>query len=762
MVPRKVEELPKEVELARKIILTLGDYCSLSPEEARTSSMAGSACSIAQLFVSVGDIYEYSREISKVFVQCFSQLSVQIPILSLLVALMHRKEVEVEAEVEESKGNSDVAVEDASEMQPMAQDSKRFCEELVNRQLREHLLASIRSGETLKTRLLLRAVACLYSCRTFSASSFLHILSALLAATNLEKDGNGQREEALQLCGGAADALFLLASTVPWCIGPLVEAAEGEALLLRVEAVLAAAMGEDGRGWAEWGSPFRCEGKQAVFLASPSAPYEGEEQLLSVDPSNTRPGLARDALAEACAMALRLLRSARALGPPYRPSHRCQVSPWTVPQAKELLDQPLLRPLSFGEEALQEELLGAFRSFNGALVAATSTSSSTSTSTAAVTGLRGSAVHFRGDWLTLKFCLFDQETSPEAERLCRDLSPLDRYLAATFYADILHFFQPMVNDDGTRSGSTELLANHLLAVARLFPAQPEEEDKEELRAPLEYLLVEVVFQRLLQPPSHLALAGHAGLFKLLLILCRSHPSIPPVVAIGTNILFQSCPDLHPVCWREFARWFSFHLTNTKLSWPYWDFWLGELRDSLAAGEGEGGGEGGGGERGTSAVALVIKAVVDRCTRISIPEKMKSALPSQLHDFIPRVDAPPLCPLLHTSSSSTSTSSALAREESSVSSFGASEQIQIQGGGGEEVTTLDDSIVSADSTMAVAEPPTSSSLSFSTAAAAEPSPATLAQLAQSVKDLIEAKTDPEDIEDWFTANRREVWSLFMGE
>ena len=115
--------------------------------------------------------------------------------------------------------------------------------------------------------------------------------------------------------------------------------------------------------------------------------------------------------------------------------------------------------------------------------------------------------------------------------------------------------------------------------------------------------MEALFQQLLQPPQPLLLALHAGLFKLLLVLCRADPLLPPVVALAANISFQMAPDLDPACWRELARWllpsiiylipypiyylillfirFSFHLTNTKLSWPYWNFWLDELAEAEA-------------------------------------------------------------------------------------------------------------------------------------------------------------------------------------
>jgi len=204
MVPRKVEELPKSVALAKQIITTLVDYSNLSEEEMQPETLATSAANIAALFVSVGDLYEYPAEISKVFMQCFSTLSMQIPVLAMLVALMHRQES---------------LPPDAQTDQPEDAPPRKFCEQLVTEHLRSQLISSLAAGEILVARLLLRVLACLVCCGCLDLTCFIALLSALLQTAS-------QPGELRELPGSAVEALFLLACSVQWVMGPLTLAAE--------------------------------------------------------------------------------------------------------------------------------------------------------------------------------------------------------------------------------------------------------------------------------------------------------------------------------------------------------------------------------------------------------------------------------------------------------------------------------------------------------------------------------------------------------
>lgn len=134
-------------------------------------------------------------------------------------------------------------------------------------------------------------------------------------------------------------------------------------------------------------------------------------------------------------------------------------------------------------------------------------------------------------WCRLRLAIFDHETSADCAHTCA-LSPQDKYHAFSYLEDVFTFFDPVINEDGTKLGSMELLTTHLLAVFKLFPGG----------AHLEYVLVEMLMQVLLQRPANAALS--ASVFRLLLELCRRAPqTFPAVVALGTNTVFQLVPGM---------------------------------------------------------------------------------------------------------------------------------------------------------------------------------------------------------------------------
>ena len=732
MVPRQVEELPEPVSLLKKIITTFADYSNMSSEEIKTSALISSASGIAAIMVKVGEIYEFTAEIEKIFIKCFSQLSVPAPIISLLVALIHREELNAEnQEISDDENmNSDVT-------------ERHFCDDLVGKVLKAELLQSIKDGEILQARLQLRVVACLLSCNSFSIQSFLGIIFGLLEASE-------ETSEASSSSNRIAEAAFLLACTIPWSISAMSEARgrepRVEEALNRLEHFFSKLLGQGEDGWAELLGPYRVGGKHEVFHSHTPIPYDGEfDGYLSVDPCNTKPGVARDTLFEASTFALQLISASTAQQTTFLPNISCHIFPWTEARAMDLLNPEPLRLLTFGaENEIQEAVVTACRYDNTAHCLASS-------------GIFSSPCCRQGQWLAPKLCVFDKDTSPEAEQLCRTLSPLERYIAATYYTDILVNFQPVVNDDGTKLGSIELLASHLLAVSRVFPNEEESEE-----APhLEYLLIEVLFQQLLQPPMHLLQSNHAGIFKLILHLCRRDPTFPPVVALAANIVFQMAPELQPPSWREFARWFSFHLTNTKLTWPYWEFWISELKSSLAASGDRDVGLSGDAcairSEGYSAQSLLIQFVVDHCTRASIGEKIKRAIPVELESFIP-FEARTYCPLFFDQESQISnglpTNGINDRSFSSVDNSNGQPATE-EGDGQEEASSaLDESLLSADTAMAVVVPLRLNEANGSSANS-------LFELAFRLKELISEKTDPEDVEDWINTNRKEIWALHFG-
>jgi len=213
-------------------------------------------------------------------------------------------------------------------------------------------------------------------------------------------------------------------------------------------------------------------------------------------------------------------------------------------------------------------------------------------------------------WLRLRMNIFDAESSPDSANTAA-LSPQEKFAALNYLEDVVTFFDPVINEDGTKLGSMELLTTHLLAVFKLFPAG----------AHVEYILVELLLQLVLQQPVNPSLG--TSVFRLVLELCRAAPQLfPAVVALGTNTIFQLLPDLDSGSVLEFGRWFSFHLINTQLAWPahYWQFWVSELAEAQEAGQ--------------SGIPLFVRFVVEKISYAAIPDKVRAALPEELHSLIP--------------------------------------------------------------------------------------------------------------------------------
>jgi hypothetical protein len=372
---------------------------------------------------------------------------------------------------------------------------------------------------------------------------------------------------------------------------------------------------------ARWCSPYSVGGLQAVFSVynPPVVEEDGmdttegagaAERVVSVGPGAHQDvksdGSAWDALWEASAQAVSLLDTLSSgeayTYPTYMNAH------WVALSAENLLPAEGAK-LSFGAQ-FREDWAVHGRGLGGKAAHCTPSVSFTS--------VIGSSA--AGSWQRLRMIIFDADTSAESAKCC-GISAHAKYTARGYLEDIAVFFDPVINEDGTRLGSMELLAAHLMGVFKLFPAD----------AHLEYLLVETLMHVLLQQPVNATLSS--SVFRLLLELCRRHPQVfPPVVALGTNTVFQLVPDLDVGSALEFGRWFAFHLINTQLSWPqhYWDFWVGEMNEAADAGQ--------------LAVPLFVRSIVEHLSYAVIPDKLRPALPQALHALIPP-NTPARCALL---------------------------------------------------------------------------------------------------------------------
>lgn len=147
------------------------------------------------LFLS-GDLNKYATEIADIFIKCFSQLSVQIPILCTLLSLIARE-------------NSSFAA-------------------LVVSKLFSEMVMSLKSGDVIVARNHLRSFACLTASRMISlstdhsshaGSSFLQLLLSLVEIAEEGNTSTSTQNHSLTVSSQAA--IYLLASTVPFIAAEL-------------------------------------------------------------------------------------------------------------------------------------------------------------------------------------------------------------------------------------------------------------------------------------------------------------------------------------------------------------------------------------------------------------------------------------------------------------------------------------------------------------------------------------------------------------
>lgn len=177
MRERKEIPMSQQVKLALQIITKLGDF-SQSSDSSQTTGVIDENDSIdnnsnhiteellsnikttAEIFITVGDLDEYPHEIASLFVQCFSQLSVQIPIIATLLALLHT-------------------------------DKPEFTQ-LVITKLQERLMQAIAEDDVMSAKLILKSIACLASCGTQcfkinGTGGLVHIIETLIHVINFGK-----------------------------------------------------------------------------------------------------------------------------------------------------------------------------------------------------------------------------------------------------------------------------------------------------------------------------------------------------------------------------------------------------------------------------------------------------------------------------------------------------------------------------------------------------------------------------------------------
>jgi len=224
------------------------------------------------------------------------------------------------------------------------------------------------------------------------------------------------------------------------------------------------------------------------------------------------------------------------------------------------------------------------------------------------------AVHSLPDWempslpnlrnpVLMAFKLFDKD-SGEAAAAMVSIPEMDRILIKTYLQDISVTFRPFIKPDGQRIGRIKTVADQMLATAKLVP----------LNVHMEYLVVETVFELLLQPPH----IESPYIHRIMLDLLRSAPTImPAAMASGTELLFRRLPKMDFVVAKEFATWFAHNLANTGFAWPYWEYWA----QVLEAPEDD-------------SQKVFVSTVLETCVKLTFHERIRGVIPESFQALLP--------------------------------------------------------------------------------------------------------------------------------
>eukprot|EP01038_Epipyxis_sp_PR26KG_P008363 gene8363-11316_t len=593
MVERKEVATSPAVNLIKQLVTKVGDYSSMSEDDVLTDNIS----SLATMLASVGDLQEYSEELSELFVRCFLQLSVQTPIIATLIALINVKE----------GGHSFV--------------------ELVFNKLISKLSNTLSEDEILESKLILKSLACLAHCGSIRIEGEGGLISILLSLFH-RVQSNVQTIESnlINLAPGEKISLYLLANTLIWSpLEKITQSEEGNLFLDKIIIFLQ-------EFTTSYVSSYNVNGIQSVFITNieSNSSDDAAPQLCDLTGNNRNGGIS-DSLWESSMIALLAIQEIKS-GEIQSVTPACMISPWIALKSE-------LEPTAANDQISSDTKMTdgnnedkvADENDEDATLAVVLSVDPLFLQNDAIESLQealkkigtkskfchpnGSPLGYQSSsaWLRLRFSIFDAESSPEAAQCCT-LSTIAKFVAVGYFVDILHFFDPIINDDGTKIGSIDLLSNHLTAVSKLFP-----EDSH-----VEYILIEILLQTIVQMPVNTM--NSSSIYRITLELCKKYPTVfPPPLGVGVNTIFQMVPELTAGSYREFAKWFAFQLINTKLSWPYWDFWISEFNE---AAEG-------------APIKLFCEIIVDKCSRNSIPDRVREALPSEFNQYIV-IDEQPIC------------------------------------------------------------------------------------------------------------------------
>ncbi len=606
----------KFMRIAKELMLKLGNLDSMDFDESLTTNISTFAEFLSD---EVENLFE---ELSALFVKICCQLSIQVPIVVSVVYKMHEQHPHF---------------------------GKYFLVKLQNTFVEE-----LRNDHVAVCRLLLRALACFASAKVLAISgegSFGGLLETFLAPLEQENQQRKRSNTTHNLSDQGQVLAYLLSSTLPWCLNAF---PTSSTVVSRIESVLTDLL-------QNYVCPFGANGRQAMLFRY--TPPDDGMQFVGLYEHNEHSNGATDTLMESIKVCLSFIPQWKQTTSDFTlPS--CMLMPWKIFHA-EANDVNSLEVITLrsdlnnviGDELIKrQQVLGQRSRFckpqDGVFSIIGDAAS-------------GSGRYF--SWLRGRIPLFASDSCGESEVLIGALTPSERFMIMSYYQDILMFFDPIINSNGTYTGTVDTLIEQLLSVNKIFLIKLNDENQtsksNEKGQYVEYLLGEVLFNLILQQPMNTALTTQAS--RVILTLCKRSTIFPTIVSLATNLIFNILPDLDFSSIYSFSQWFAFHFVNAQYSWPYWSHWETECgllslqrqqhgtnddRDNeddemkQHSGRGERNGNDDENDHDDENITdaerlfrnygqLFLRFILNRCSNIARIDILKEKIPSSFHSFL---------------------------------------------------------------------------------------------------------------------------------
>lgn len=263
MIELEEPPLPEAVQMAKQLLTRLGDYSVMTAEDL---DVVGNIKALANVMVTVGDIAnENADSIADLTLQCLTKLSMQVPILSTLIAVIYKE----------------------NESFPR----------LVLDKLALALVSSLGEDDVYTAKLTLRALACLCACGTLAvdeSGGFAETMNSLITIVEQNLSATDFK------CTSASEvALYLVATTLPWCAESFSKSAQGQLILSRAVTLCE-------RACHERRSPYAVSSNQAIFHTFEARTIEVDGVERETIPLTTLPtnykDVCIDTLWEACSL----------------------------------------------------------------------------------------------------------------------------------------------------------------------------------------------------------------------------------------------------------------------------------------------------------------------------------------------------------------------------------------------------------------------------------------------------------------------------